>query len=224
MTDKTFVKLYRESVDYLTGQKRSLVVRALAAYDVANSVAHVTQRQLDPLMKAATCDYIRVWEIGTHLLHMLAPHHPAALDCLRTMLTHNKATIRFRVVVYLRFSSLSKSTVREFLALALRDKSYDVRGTAADIAGRRILTEMLPALRSAHQHEKHPLTRKHLSFTIGMIEDGYVLRRENETPAIIYVHLHHKDLYWKSMPIAEEHLAPRRLKSFIRRQRASPWD
>jgi hypothetical protein len=217
------ITLYRSALTEFEGAKKTLVVRALAACQRIQSASTAIESDLKPIVNAATSKYIRVWEIGTHLLHLLAVNHDAAQRCLRTMMASRSASIRFRVMALLRFSSVSESIASEFVQLALDDRSCEVRGLGADAAGHLRLRKMLPALRRAHVIEKHRPTKDGVFFVISLLQDGYFLQREKSKPPVLYVLFRGKKYYWRSFYISEEDTMQPRLNTIIKQANRSPF-
>jgi hypothetical protein len=216
------VELYRESAGELKEpKKRSLVLHALTAFERLEQATAPSHGDLSAIVEAASCRYLRVWEIGAHLLHILAGRHQAAQVALRTMFASRKATLRFRVIVFLRFSSAPESFAKELIQLALCDRSHEIREAGADMAGWLGLTELLPALRQSLAIEKYRAARDCLSFTVAMLQDGYLLRREEGKPTILYVNLKQEGYYWMSFPIKDSDVMKQGLESIIEEARSS---
>jgi len=217
------ITLYRNGLSAFVGAKKTLVARALTTCARMEAASTVKESDLQPIVNAATSKYIRVWEIGTHLLHLLAVNHDAARRSLRKMMASRSASIRFRVMASLRFSSVSQSIASEFVQVALHDRSCEVRGLGADAAGHLRLRKMLPALRRAHVIEKHRPTKDGVFFVISLLQDGYFLRRAKGKPPVLYVLFRGKKYYWRSFYISEEDTMQPRLNTIIKQANRSPF-
>src|SRR6516225_9712128 len=78
---RTWIEEYLEEP-----HKRKLALGALDAFERLENAASISADDLVPIVEAASCHFVRVWEIGADLLNRLAVHHQAAQDAIRNML------------------------------------------------------------------------------------------------------------------------------------------
>jgi hypothetical protein len=201
-------------------KKRHLAIDALDAFERLQSAKSVSAQQLVPIVDAAQCQFVRIWEIGTHLLCTLAENHAEAQGAIRAMLVSKHARVRYQSIALLRLTSVPRSFAVDLLRLALRDKSWQVRGKASESAGWLGVKELLPDLQEALRVEKHAICRECLNFDFTMLRDGYLLCQPE---GVLYVNLNRDGYYWRSVPVTVEELATRGLKPVIAEARSLPY-
>jgi hypothetical protein len=208
---------YRTWIDeYLVEpQKRKLALGALDAFERLENATSISNSEIVPILEAAECRFVRVWEIGAHLLSKLAAKHSAAQEALLIMLRNRKAEVRFQSIALLGGSSIPPSFAAHLIRLALRDKSYQVRGKVAEAACQLGLTEMLPDLQESLDAEKHPIARQALEFAVALLRDGYLLQRHGGKLTNVWVRREREHGYAISVPITDDDLKAGKLDSII---------
>lgn len=153
---------YRTWIDecLVEPQRRRIASEALDAFDRMENAATILPESIEPIVAAASCRYVRVWEIGADLLNRLAVRHSAAQNAIINLLRDRKADIRFHAIVLLGLSHLPGALARSLIRLGLRDRSYQVRGKVAEAACQLGLTDLIADLEFARSDEKHPIARK----------------------------------------------------------------
>lgn len=99
---------YRTWVEeYLEGaNKRGLALQALDSFDRIENATNICAEELVPIINAARCPFVRVWEIGVDLLNRLAVSHQPARDAIYNMISDRKAAVRYQAIACLGLSDL----------------------------------------------------------------------------------------------------------------------
>jgi HEAT repeat protein len=179
MTVLASIASYRTWIDeYLEEpHKRRLALEALDAFERLENATRVSANQIVPILDAAKCRFVRVWEIGADSLNRLAVRHPSAQDALGIMLRDRNADVRFQAIALLGISSLPQSFAESLVRIGLNDKSYQVRGKVAEAACQLGLRALVPQLKESLNVEKHAIARQSLEFAIALLRDGFLLQR-----------------------------------------------
>jgi len=223
MLARPSVVLYRASVDqdFKEREKRDLVCNALDAFDRLTLHAPNSERELAQILRAFKCRFIRVWEIAADLLSRLAAKYEVAQQAFVTLLCDQKAEIRRRVLTPVAIGCVSKEFAARLIRLGLRDRSYEVRGFAAEAACEFELTGLVPELQAALIVEKHPRARQCLEFAVALLRDGYFLQRDNAKLTNVWVKRARGrgDI---SVPITDDDLNTGRLEAILEYARSRP--
>jgi len=215
---RTWIEEYLEEP-----HKRKLALGALDAFERLENAASISADDLVPIVEAASCHFVRVWEIGADLLNRLAVHHQAAQDAIRNMLGDRKAEVRFHAIVaLLGWSELPAAFTGSLIRLGLRDKSHQVRGKAAEAACRLGLTGLIRELEASLKDEKHPIARQSLELAVALLRDGYLLQRTGGKLTNVWVKRERGRGWCISVPITDDDLRRGRLSAIIAGAKAMP--
>lgn len=217
MTFIVSIASYRTWVDEYLAEppKRRLATEALDAFERVENATKVSANQIVPILDAAKCRFVRVWEIGADLLNRLAVRHPAAQDALGIMLCDRKSEVRFQAIALLGISSLPELFVQGLIRIGLNDKSYQVRGKVAEAACQLGLKSLLPELQESLEVEKHATARHSLEFAVALLRDGFLLQRTDGKVTNVWVKRDRGSGWYISVPITDDDLRSGRLAAII---------
>jgi hypothetical protein len=203
-------------------QMRQLASEALDAFERIEDAASISADEIVPIVDAASCRFVRVWEIGADLLKRLAVRHQAAQNAISRMLHDRNAGIRFQAVALLGLSRLPRPFAASLIRLGLRDRSHQVRGKVAEAACQLGLTELIAELEASLTEEKHPIARQSLEFAVALLRDGYLLQRTRGKLTNIWVRRERNRGWCISVPITDDDLHSGKLETIIASAKAMP--
>jgi hypothetical protein len=208
---------YRTWINEYLGEpeRRHLASAALDAYERIEDSANLSAEELGPIVDAATCRFVRVWEIGADLLNRLAVRHHAAQNAIRRMLHDRKADVRFHAIALLGSSPLPRPFAASLIRLGLHDRSNEVRGKAAEAACQLGLTELIAELEASLAEEKHPIARRCLEFAVALLCDGYLVQKADGKVTNVWVRGERDRGWCVSVPMTEDDLRSGQLETII---------
>ena len=185
---------YRERYDsYLrelgeTHPQDAPVMRAaIDAFDAIQAGDRVTQRLLEPIVKAASDSRKTLFDIPVGFLDQLTGAHDEARQAVSEMAENKRSFTRFNAITCIG-KSAPKSFKLDLLRQGLRDKSSRVRAKAADWAGRHRLKELVPELEQALAAEKNDKARATIEFELRLLRDGYILKTGKDGTVWVTAH------------------------------------
>src|SRR5262249_14929798 len=124
--------------DYLRKRQPDLEPQLLAAIDAYDTIQE--EKRLDagllaPIVAAASSSRRPLYENATELLGKLTGEYAIARDSVEGMAVDSRSHVRFNAILCLKKTTPIDFTLR-IIRRGLRDKSANVRGKAADWAGR----------------------------------------------------------------------------------------
>ena len=215
---------YRTWIDeYLDDpKKRRLAIEAVDAFERGENAESISADEIAPVVDAASCDFVRVWEIGVDLLNRLAARHQEARNAIVKMLGDRKAGVRFQAVAMLGLSAFPRPFAVSLIQLGLRDRSYQVRGKVAEAACQLNLTELVGELEALQTAEKHAVARQSMEFAVALLREGYLLQSTGGKLSNIWVKREVNRGWCISVPITDDDLRAGRLESIIAKAKAMP--
>ena len=182
---------YRTWIDeYLDDpKKRRLAIEAIEAFERSENAETISADEIAPIVDAASCEFVRVWEIGVDLLNRLAARHQEARNAIVKMLGDRKADVRFHAVAMLGLCAFPSPFAVSLIRLGLRDRSYHVRGKVAEAACQLGLTELIGELEALQTAEKHAVARQSMEFAVALLREGYLLQSTGGKLSNIWVKL-----------------------------------
>jgi hypothetical protein len=215
---------YRTWIDeYLDEpQKRLLASEALDAFDRIENAGTFSGEELDPIVDAASCRFVRVWEMGADLLNRLAFRHEEARNAILKMLRDRKAAVRFQAIALLGHSKLPGRFAASLIQLGLRDKSHQVRGKVAEAACQLGLTDLVDELEASLAKEANAVAKQSLEFAVALLRHGYLLQRTAGKLTNIWVRRGGDRGWCISVPITDDDLRAGKLDTIIARAKAMP--
>jgi hypothetical protein len=97
----------------------------------------------------------------------------------RRMAVDSRSHVRFNAILCLKKATPLDFTLR-LIRQGLRDKSANVRGKAADWAGRLRIRQVVSDLEAALAVEKNKKARETIEFELRLLRDGYILTQETD--------------------------------------------
>jgi hypothetical protein len=215
---------YRTWIDeYLDEpQKRQLALEALDAFERIENAASISIDEIAPIVDAASCRFVRVWEIGADLLNRLAVRHEEARNAIIRMLRNRKAAVRFQAIALLGLSKLPGPFAASLIQLGLCDRSHQVRGKVAEAACQLGLTHLIADLEASLATETHAIALQSLEFAVALLRDGYFLQRTGDKLTNVWVRREGNRGWCISVPITDDDLRSGKLDDIIAKAKAMP--
>jgi hypothetical protein len=175
--------LYRTWLrDYLQKRQPDLVPQMLAAinaYDRILDKKRLDAKSLAPIVEAASSSRRPLYENATEFLAGLTADYALARESVEGMAANSRNHVRFNAILCLNEATPLDFTLR-IIRQGLQDKSANVRGKAADWAGRLRLRQVVSDLEAAFAVEKNKEARETIEFELRLLRDGYILERDEE--------------------------------------------
>jgi HEAT repeat protein len=204
-------------------KKQRLAIRALDAYDRIENADGIAASDIILIVHAASCPFVRVWEIGVELLNRLGVRHEEARNAILNMLRDRKAAVRFQAIAMLGLSELPHPFAASLIQLGLCDRSYQVRGTAAEAACQLGFAELIADLEASLTTEQHAVARQSLEVAVALLRDGYLVQRNRGKFTNVWVREEGGGRGWiVYVPLTKEDLRAGKLDSIIARGKAVP--
>ena len=218
------IESYRTWIDeYLDEpRKRLLALEALDAFERIENTASISPDEIAPIVDAARCHFVRVWEIGADLLNRLAAQHEEARNAIVKMLHDRKVAVRFQAIALLGLSKLPGPFVTSLIQLGLRDRSHQIRGKVAEAACQLGLTGLIADLEASLATENNAIALQSLEFAVALLQDGYLLQRTGGKLTNIWVRRERNRGWCISVPISDDDFRAGKLDTIIARAKAMP--
>jgi HEAT repeat protein len=197
-------------------------MEALDAFERIENAASISADEIAPIVDAARCRFVRVWEIGADLLNRLAVRHEKARNAIVKMLRDRKAEVRFQAIALLGLSRLPASFAASLIQMGLHDRSHQVRGKVAEAACQFALTDLIADLEASLIAERHAIARQSLEFAVALLRDGYLLQRTGGKLTNVWVRRERNRGWCISVPITDDDLRTGKLDTIIARAKAMP--
>lgn len=168
--------------DYLRKRQPDLepeLLAAIDAYDTIQEEKRLDAGLLAPIVAAASSSRRPLYENATNLLGNLAGEYALARESVAGMAADSRSHVRFNAILCLMKTTPLDFTLR-LIRQGLRDKSANVRGKAADWAGRLRVRQVVPDLETAFAVEKNNKAKQTMEFELRLLRDGYILEPETD--------------------------------------------
>src|SRR5262249_42283979 len=134
---------------------------------------------LAPIVEAASSSRRPLYENATSFLGKLTAEHRLARESVERMAADARSHVRFNAILCLKKAMPLEFTLR-LIRQGLRDRSANVRGKAADWAGRLRVREVVPDLEAALAAEKNAKAKQTIEFELRLLRDGYILEENKD--------------------------------------------
>ncbi|XHX81128.1 MAG: hypothetical protein RBJ76_14670 [Stenomitos frigidus ULC029] len=175
-----------ESHPRIKEPKRQLIFPALDAYESLRNASSISEAELQPIIEAACCRWVSVWDTGGRALAEFACNHPAAQNAFRKMMASRKNNERYQAIASLS-PGMPKPLLQELLTLGLSDRSKSVRAKTADRCDVLRFQEMLPKLLQRIEVEFDAQVKERLEFHTAMLQEGYLIRPEEDGSLLLSI-------------------------------------
>jgi hypothetical protein len=168
--------------DYLRKRQPDLepqLLAAIDAYDTIQQENRLDAGRLAPIVAAASSSRRPLYENAAEFLGKLTGKYALARESVEKMAVDSRSHVRFNAILCLKKATPLDFTLR-IIRQGLRDKRANVRGKAADWAGRLRIREVVPDLEAAFAVEKNKKARETIEFELRLLRDGYILEQEKD--------------------------------------------
>ena len=154
--------------DYLRKRQPDLepqLLAAIDAYDTIQEENRLDATSLAPIVEAASSSRRPLYENATEFLGKLTGEYTLAQESVERMAVDSRSHVRFNAILCLTKATPLDFTLR-LIRQGLRDKSANVRGKAADWAGRLRIRAVVPDLAAALAVEKNTKAKETIEFEL----------------------------------------------------------
>jgi hypothetical protein len=150
------------------------LLAAINAFDTVLDENRLDATLLAPIVEAASSSRRPLYENATGFLGKLTAEYALARESVERMALDARSHVRFNAILCLKKATPLDFTFR-LIRQGLRDKSANVRGKAADWAGRLRIREFVPDLEAAFTAEQNAKAKQVIEFELRLLRDGYIL-------------------------------------------------